>query len=260
MKRNLTTFLLLTTCAFNGALAQKKPSSPLPGIQEPLPNIVLIMTDDQGYADVGKFGATGFKTPNLDKMADDGLRFTNWYVPQAVCGASRAGLLTGCYPNRIGMLGAPGPSSKYGISKNEVLLPELMKQKGYTSALFGKWHLGHHEKFLPLQHGFDEYYGLPYSNDMWPYHPGVRHLPLEQRLKKWPHLPMMEGNKIINKERPRNQDPGHLHQRQRPVAQLRQSRWQRGPPPRRQSDHLGRWTTGPLHRPMDRPARAWRSL
>ena len=206
MKRNLTTFLLLTTCAFNGALAQKKPSSPLPGIQEPLPNIVLIMTDDQGYADVGKFGATDFKTPNLDRMADDGLRFTNWYVPQAVCGASRAGLLTGCYPNRIGMLGAPGPSSKYGINKNEVLLPELVKQKGYTSALFGKWHLGHHKKFLPLQHGFDEYYGLPYSNDMWPYHPGVRHLPLEQRLKKWPHLPMMEGNRIINKQvEPRDQ-------------------------------------------------------
>jgi arylsulfatase A-like enzyme len=164
------------------------------------------MTDDQGYADLGKFGARDFKTPHLDQMADDGLRFTNWHVPQAVCGASRAGLLTGCYPNRIGMLGAPGPSSKHGISEGEVLLPELVKQKGYATALLGKWHLGHHEKFLPLQHGFDEYYGLPYSNDMWPYHPGVRHLPLEQRLKKWPHLPMIEGNKIINKQvAPRDQ-------------------------------------------------------
>ena len=75
-----------------------------------------------------------------------------------------------------------------------------MKQKGYATALFGKWHLGHHEKFLPLQNGFDEYFGLPYSNDMWPYHPGVRHLPMEERLKKWPHLPLIEGNKIINKE------------------------------------------------------------
>ena len=75
------------------------------------PNIIIIMTDDQGYADVGTFGAKGFSTPHLDRLADEGLRFTNWYVPQAVCGASRAGLLTGCYPNRINMLGAPGPSS-----------------------------------------------------------------------------------------------------------------------------------------------------
>ena len=82
----------------------------------PLPNIVIIMTDDQGWADVGKFGAKDFETPNLDKMADEGLRFTNWYVPQAVCGASRAGLLTGCYPNRIGMLGAPGPKTTRGIN------------------------------------------------------------------------------------------------------------------------------------------------
>jgi arylsulfatase A len=76
----------------------------------------------------------------------------------------------------------------------------MVRERGYATALFGKWHLGHHQKFLPLQHGFDEYYGLPYSNDMWPYHPGVRHLSMEKRLKRWPHLPMLEGNKIINKE------------------------------------------------------------
>ncbi|HCQ32315.1 MAG TPA: arylsulfatase [Verrucomicrobiales bacterium] len=164
------------------------------------PNIVIIMTDDQGYADVGKFGARGFKTPHLDQMANEGLYFTNWYVPQAVCGASRAGLLTGCYPNRINMLGAPGPSSRGGIADNEILISEMLRERGYSTALFGKWHLGHHRKFLPLQHGFDEYYGLPYSNDMWPHHPGVRHLPMEKRLERWPHLPMIEGNEIINKE------------------------------------------------------------
>ena len=164
------------------------------------PNIIIIMTDDQGYADVGKFGAKGFSTPHLDRMADEGLRFTNWYVPQAVCGASRAGLLTGCYPNRINMLGAPGPSSRGGIADGEVLISEMLKDRGYSTALFGKWHLGHLRKFLPLQHGFDEYYGLPFSNDMWPYHPGVRHLSMEKRLKRWPHLPMIEGNEIVNKE------------------------------------------------------------
>ncbi|MAT46480.1 MAG: arylsulfatase [Verrucomicrobiaceae bacterium] len=174
------------------AIAGKSPDS--------RPNVVIIMTDDQGYADTGKFGATGFKTPHLDQMAEEGLRFTNWYVPQAVCGASRAGLLTGCYPNRINMLGAPGPSSRTGIAEGEMLISEMLKECGYATALFGKWHLGHHEKFLPLQHGFDEYYGLPYSNDMWPHHPGVRHLPLEKRLERWPHLPMIEDNKIINKQ------------------------------------------------------------
>ena len=185
--------LLLTLCAFS------QPSR-AQAAADRLPNVIIIMTDDQGYADTGKFGATEFETPFLDKMAEEGLRFTNWYVPQAVCGASRAGLLTGCYPNRIGMLGAPGPKSTGGINPKEVLIPEMLKTKGYATALFGKWHLGHREKFLPLQHGFDEYYGLPYSNDMWPHHPGVRHLPMEKRLQRWPHLPMIEGNRIINEE------------------------------------------------------------
>jgi arylsulfatase A len=167
---------------------------------EDRPNIVVIMTDDQGWADLGKYGAKDFETPNLDRMADEGVRFTNWYVPQAVCGASRAGLLTGCYPNRIGMLGAPGPGSKRGIAESEVLISEMVRKVGYATGIFGKWHLGDAEKFLPVQNGFDEYFGLPYSNDMWPYHPGVRHLPMEKRLKAWPHLPLIEGNKIINAE------------------------------------------------------------
>ena len=164
------------------------------------PNIVIIFTDDQGYADVGCFGAEGLETPNLDKMASEGMKFTDFYVAQAVCGASRAALLTGCYPNRIGMLGAPGPKSRHGINTDEILIPEMLKENGYSTGMFGKWHLGHHQKSLPIHHGFDEYYGLPYSNDMWPHHPGVRHLPVNERLKRWPHLPLIEGDQIIDDE------------------------------------------------------------
>ena len=162
------------------------------------PNVVVIFIDDMGYADIGPFGAKAYPTPHLDRMADEGRKFTDFYVTQAVCSASRAGLLTGCYNVRVGIHGALGPKSSHGINANEVTLAEICKQKGYATACYGKWHLGHHEKFLPMQHGFDDYFGLPYSNDMWPYHPGVLHLPMKERLKKWPHLPLIEKNKVIN--------------------------------------------------------------
>ena len=154
------------------------------------PNVVLIFTDDQGYGDVGVYGATGYETPNLDRMAAEGMTFTDFYCAQAVCSASRAGLLSGCYPNRIGILGALGPQSNHGINSDELLIPEIKKQKGYATAIYGKWHLGHHEKFLPLQHGFDDYFGLPYSNDMWPFHPTAG--------DRFPDLPLYENNKIVN--------------------------------------------------------------
>ena len=166
--------------------------------QEELPNIVLIFMDDMGYADIGPFGAEGYKTPNFDRMAAEGRKFTDFYVTQAVCSASRAGLLTGCYNVRVGIMGALGPKSNIGINGNEVTIAEICKQKGYATACYGKWHLGHHQQFLPMQHGFDDYFGLPYSNDMWPYHPNVLHLPMEERLKRWPHLPLIDKNKIIN--------------------------------------------------------------
>ncbi|MBT7924006.1 MAG: sulfatase [Opitutae bacterium] len=162
------------------------------------PNVVVIFIDDMGYADIGPFGAKAYPTPHLDRMADEGRKFTDFYVTQAVCSASRAGLLTGCYNVRVGIHGALGPKSSHGINANEVTLAEICKQKGYATSCYGKWHLGHHEKFLPMQHGFDDYFGLPYSNDMWPYHPGVLHLPMKERLKKWPHLPLIEKNKVIN--------------------------------------------------------------
>src|SRR5262249_49685421 len=142
---------------------------------------------DQGYADVGCYGARGFQTPNLDRMAAEGIRFTDFYVAQAVCSASRAALLTGCYPNRIGILGALGPNAQHGISARERTIAELLKSRGYATAIYGKWHLGHLPPFLPTRHGFDEYFGLPYSNDMWPNHP----------TSKFPDLPLIEGEKII---------------------------------------------------------------
>ena len=162
------------------------------------PNVVIMFMDDLGYADIGPFGAQDFPTPNLDRMAKEGRKFTDFYVTQAVCSASRAGLMTGCYNVRVGILGALGPKSNIGINPDEVTIAEICKQKGYATACFGKWHLGHHKEFLPIQHGFDEYFGLPYSNDMWPYHPGVLHLSMEERLKRWPHLPLIEGNEVIN--------------------------------------------------------------
>lgn len=162
-----------------------------------LPNVVIIFTDDQGYGDIGCFGATGFETPNLDRMASQGMRFTNFYSAQPVCSASRAGLLTGCYPNRIGITGALFPRHEIGIGDNEVTIAETLKEKGYATAIFGKWHLGHHKQFLPLQHGFDEYTGVPYSNDMWPIKlDGTRSKPGEGR-GSYPDLPLVEGNETI---------------------------------------------------------------
>ena len=167
---------------------------------EKTPNVVVIFIDDMGYADIGPFSKTdmGYETPHLNQMANEGRIFTDFYVTQAVCSASRAGLLTGCYNVRVGILGALGPGANHGLNPNEMTLAEVCKQKDYATACYGKWHLGHHRKFLPKQHGFDDYYGLPYSNDMWPYHPAVLKLPMEQRLKRWPHLPLIDGNKVIN--------------------------------------------------------------
>ena len=152
------------------------------------PNIVLIYADDLGYSDVGCFGAQGYTTPNIDRIAKEGVRFTDFYVAQAVCSASRTALLTGCYPNRLGILGALGPGSKIGISDDERTIAQVLKPRGYATAIFGKWHLGHHPQFLPTRHGFDEYFGLPYSNDMWPKHPTNR---------SFPDLPLFDGEKVV---------------------------------------------------------------
>lgn len=157
------------------------------------PNVVIVFTDDQGYGDVGCFGASGFKTPNLDRLAREGRRFTNFHVAQPVCSASRAALLTGCYPNRVGIHGALGPKARHGIADGETTLAEVFKSRGYATGMAGKWHLGRPQRFLPIHHGFDEYLGLPYSNDMWPNHPAGHRA-------DFPKLPLIEGDQVVDPE------------------------------------------------------------
>ncbi len=135
------------------------------------PNIIFILTDDQGYGDLGIYGASDIKTPNLDKLAREGAYFTSYYATQPVCSASRASILTGCYADRIGVHNAYSPGSKVGLNPYETTIAELLKRKGYSTAIYGKWHLGDAPKFLPRNHGFDDYFGILYSNDMWPKHP-----------------------------------------------------------------------------------------
>lgn len=172
--------------AFSVAIACT-PSLKQNKVENKLPNIILVHLDDMGYGDLTMTGATGYNTPNIDNLAKEGLFFSQYYSPQAVSSASRAGLLTGCYPNRIGFSGALGPSSTIGISSDELTIGEMLKERGYNTAAYGKWHLGVQQKFLPTRHGFDEFYGIPYSNDMWPHHP----------TGTYPELPLFEGEKII---------------------------------------------------------------
>ncbi len=155
------------------------------------PNVVLFLTDDMGYSDIGPFGAKDIRTPNLDRLAREGRRFTSFYVGQAVCTASRAALLTGCYPNRIGLFGALNHTSTAGINENELLLSEMCKARGYATAIYGKWHLGLPPKFLPSRHGFDDYLGIPYSNDNSKYHPIVRDMP---------PLPWFDGDRVVARD------------------------------------------------------------
>jgi len=146
---------LFTTATSSSAVADDSP-----------PNVVIIFTDDQGYGDIGCFGAEGYRTPHLDRMADEGRRFTSFYSAAPACSGSRVSLLTGSYYARLKFPTVLFPHHKVGLAENELTIAELAKQKGYATACIGKWHVGHHEKFLPTQHGFDSYFGVPYSNDM----------------------------------------------------------------------------------------------
>jgi arylsulfatase len=153
------------------------------------PNVILVYMDDMGFGDITRNGAQGYQTPNFDKLARDGIYFSQFYSPQAVCTASRAGLLTGCYPNRLGFSGALDHTAKTGLNTEEETIAELLKAEGYSTAAYGKWHLGHLPDFLPTKHGFDEFYGIPYSHDMWPKHPVTKNY--------YPELPLIEGEKTI---------------------------------------------------------------
>jgi arylsulfatase A-like enzyme len=167
------------------------PAAPASAASRRSPNVVVLFIDDMGYADIGPFGADQVRTPHLDRMAAEGRRFTDFYVAQSICSASRAALLTGCYTPRVGIQGALFPNATHGLADGELTLAELCKQVGYATACFGKWHLGHHPQFLPRRHGFDEFFGLPYSHDMWPQHPwqGERF--------HFPPLPLIEGDRKL---------------------------------------------------------------
>ena len=146
-----------------------------------------------------QFGSINYETPHINKLAKEGMLFTNFYSVQAVCSASRAALLTGSYPNRIGISGALMPYSTTGLNENEITIAELLKEKGYATSIFGKWHLGFQEKFLPLNHGFDTFLGIPYSNDMWPVDFDGNQISdsSDWRKKSYPQLPLIENfNKI----------------------------------------------------------------
>ncbi len=161
-------------------------------VQAAPPNVILIVADDMGYADMGTQGAKGLKTPHLDQLASEGTRFTDFYVAQAVCTASRTALMTGCYPNRLGMHGAYNHTSPDGMADSEWLLSEMFKEQGYATAGMGKWHLGTRLKFHPLRHGFDQWLGIPYSNDNSKYHPTLA--------TEMPPLPLYDGEKIIEND------------------------------------------------------------
>lgn len=149
-----------------------------------MPNIVIVFIDDMGWGDLACYGGKT-PTPHFDRLAQEGVRFSDFYVAQPVCSASRAALLTGCYPNRVGIAGALNPNAKNGLSPDETTIAEICKRRGYATAIYGKWHLGHTPNLLPTAQGFDEYYGIPYSNDMWPRHPTSP--------RAYRELPVLEG-------------------------------------------------------------------
>jgi len=131
------------------------------------PNIVLIFIDDMGYGDIGPFGSTVNKTPELDRMAKEGMKLTNFYVSNTACTPSRSALMTGCYADRVGMDGrVVFPGDKRGLNPEEITIADMLKAAGYATGCFGKWHLGDQPGFMPLAQGFDEYAGIPSSSGM----------------------------------------------------------------------------------------------
>jgi arylsulfatase A len=138
----------------------------------PKPNIIVIFTDDQGYGDLGCYGSPNIETPNIDRMATEGIRFTNFYAA-TFCGPSRAQIMSGCYAARVGHARNPSPGGAFGLNPNEVTVAEILKAAGYATMAIGKWHLGDAPEFLPTSQGFDRYFGIPFSNDMWRYHPNM---------------------------------------------------------------------------------------
>jgi arylsulfatase A-like enzyme len=178
---------------------------------EPPPNFILINIDDLGYADIGPFGSKLNRTPHLDRMAKEGRKFTCFYAAP-VCSPSRASLMTGCYPKRVGLARVLFPGDELGLHADEHTLPELLKARGYATMCVGKWHLGDQPEFLPTRHGFDRYFGIPYSNDMGPAGDGARagfekfaanpkKLDPKRLDPKHPPLPLLRDDKAVERVR-----------------------------------------------------------
>ena len=171
------------------------------------PNVVFILCDNLGYGDVGCYGSTLHRTPNVDRLADEGMKLTDFYVASGVCTPSRAAIMTGCYPRRVN-LHVPDnagrvlqPVSPKGLHADEVTMAEILKARGYATTIIGKWHLGDQPEFLPTRQGFDFFFGIPYSDDMTP-----------RDGKPWPPLPLMRDEVVI--EAPADRD---THQPVEPV-------------------------------------------
>jgi len=179
----------LWLCLASAGIGAEAASVPAAAPEPLQPNVVLIVADDLGYGDLACYGAEDIRTPHLDRLAREGTRFTSFYVAQPVCTASRAALMSGCYPNRIGLHGALNHTSRNGIHPDEWLLPEMLRERGCATACIGKWHLGTVLRFSAMQNGFDEWLGIPYSNDNSKYHPVLA--------AEMPPLPLYDGATVI---------------------------------------------------------------
>ena len=184
----LTVLVAVLTCTINQYGIAQKASA------KKSPNVILVLMDDMGYGDLECYGGFPYHTPNINNLANGGMRFTSFDVAQAVCSASRSAILTGCYPNRIGINGALSPSSPIALNPEEQTIASLLKGVGYKTAMFGKWHLGQKPPYLPLSYGFDEFVGLPYSHDYWPVNYDGTPLDTTTQKGKWPELHLIEGN------------------------------------------------------------------
>lgn len=192
-------FLFAWLCIFSGCTQSKKTNSK--------PNFIIIFTDDQGYADLGCFGGTQVKTPRIDQMAAEGAKLTSFYVAAPLCTPSRAALMTGSYPKRVNM--ATGNNfpvllagDAKGLNPEEITIAEILKDVGYKTGMFGKWHLGDQPEFLPTRQGFDEFFGIPYSHDIHPFHQ-------KQKIYNFPSLPLLDMETVIEMD----PDADYLNQR-----------------------------------------------
>lgn len=167
--------------------------------QQKKPNVIIIMMDDMGYGDTEPYGMTQIPTPAFNRLTKEGTRFTHYNAAEPVCTASRAALLTGCYSNRVGMTGALLPASKNALNPAEETIASMLKKNGYATAMFGKWHLGNKSPYWPTHYGFDAFYGIPYSHDIWNRDPEGRLITDPKNPKyTWPPLPLIEGDKVID--------------------------------------------------------------